>query len=839
MAELFDEVVALLESGTCTSALAERFGVESDQGASNGAVLGVPVYLSRLSNWVADPSRAAAILQALSRVDPAGLANPAAVVANGAYEPVGSELADTLLGPSRPGVASVIAGEAGIGESNADAMLPATGWFVLTAIAKRFGTNIERKALKGVLKKEESDLLAGGWGQWLDATANDTAYASAAFAEADPQGWTDPMKQATTTPNESVDLAPPIVPPSTPARPVVTPANPTLPAPAPIVRPAAMADAASYPPPVSPRVKAVAEPPPTQPLAVVPSPTVDSLHGPNGSNGSNSSHGPTPSNGSGPKLVAPPVARSERSNPNGNVNGSGIDTSRRSVGNVAAPAHRSAGIGEPVDRPAVNGFSDLAEPVEMAPPAVDDPVIEPSVEVVSEATNGSELFGRVHVPPGSPPRPVGPKPSPGRGSANGAPAGLAQTNRAPGHRTTTLDGAQYERRRKPPPRKPRSKAPFYLGALLVLAGIGAGAYVALGDQIRDMLGETQDEIPEGGSSVSAAMAGDSTPSIDDTSSSASAIGQVSVKVKLVDPESISPAVGMAELVFKQASNEICYDITAEGLGSPFQSSIKAGGRGETGLTVVDFGSLEEPAIGCVAVEASVMSSVLNGLDVHHVEARSQSGVPVIRAQLSEVMEDGQTFGGPPADDETADTEPDGETAAEVDLVFDADGGGAFAVLESGRLELTGAVAGQAVADRLVAEFTADGSGIVVVDQLVIDDAAVAPAGMIRLAAPGLFQISSAEIADGDDVDLVATLLAGRDDWTVEVVGHTDGTGNADANQRLSEQRAQSVVDRLVESGVDAARLSAVGAGASQLIADDSTEEGRIQNRRIELLITLP
>ena len=67
---------------------------------------------------------------------------------------------------------------------------------------------------------------------------------------------------------------------------------------------------------------------------------------------------------------------------------------------------------------------------------------------------------------------------------------------------------------------------------------------------------------------------------------------------------------------------------------------------------------------------------------------------------------------------------------------------------------------------------------------------------------------------------------------VEVVGHTDGQGGVETNQEISERRAQAVVDRLVALGVDVERLRARGAGESEPIGDNDTEEGRAQNRRI-------
>ena len=71
------------------------------------------------------------------------------------------------------------------------------------------------------------------------------------------------------------------------------------------------------------------------------------------------------------------------------------------------------------------------------------------------------------------------------------------------------------------------------------------------------------------------------------------------------------------------------------------------------------------------------------------------------------------------------------------------------------------------------------------------------------------------------------------DVAVEVSGHSDAVGDKDYNIGLSERRAQAVVAYLVSQGMDENRLTAVGLGFSQPIADNSTEEGRAMNRRIE------
>lgn len=71
---------------------------------------------------------------------------------------------------------------------------------------------------------------------------------------------------------------------------------------------------------------------------------------------------------------------------------------------------------------------------------------------------------------------------------------------------------------------------------------------------------------------------------------------------------------------------------------------------------------------------------------------------------------------------------------------------------------------------------------------------------------------------------------------VEVQGHTSSEGSDELNQKLSEDRANSVRDYMISKGIVAARLTAVGYGPSQPKADNSTEAGRKANRRIELVV---
>jgi outer membrane protein OmpA-like peptidoglycan-associated protein len=71
---------------------------------------------------------------------------------------------------------------------------------------------------------------------------------------------------------------------------------------------------------------------------------------------------------------------------------------------------------------------------------------------------------------------------------------------------------------------------------------------------------------------------------------------------------------------------------------------------------------------------------------------------------------------------------------------------------------------------------------------------------------------------------------------IRIEGHTDGSGNTHANQVLSQRRADAVRDALVAAGVAANRITAVGLGESQPVADNTTEEGRARNRRVDVIL---
>lgn len=84
---------------------------------------------------------------------------------------------------------------------------------------------------------------------------------------------------------------------------------------------------------------------------------------------------------------------------------------------------------------------------------------------------------------------------------------------------------------------------------------------------------------------------------------------------------------------------------------------------------------------------------------------------------------------------------------------------------------------------------------------------------------------------------VATALSqGEASSKIVVEGHTDSVGSAEMNQQLSMRRAEAVKGALVTQGVDASRVSVVGHGASQPIAENDSAAGRANNRRVEIVV---
>ena len=102
-----------------------------------------------------------------------------------------------------------------------------------------------------------------------------------------------------------------------------------------------------------------------------------------------------------------------------------------------------------------------------------------------------------------------------------------------------------------------------------------------------------------------------------------------------------------------------------------------------------------------------------------------------------------------------------------------------------------------------------------------------------------FDNNSAKVKENfmSGINKFTNFLSTYTDYSAKIVGYTSNTGNANYNQKLSERRANAVKKIITEEGIDASRITAVGMGEANPIADNATEAGRAQNRRIEAELT--
>ncbi len=110
--------------------------------------------------------------------------------------------------------------------------------------------------------------------------------------------------------------------------------------------------------------------------------------------------------------------------------------------------------------------------------------------------------------------------------------------------------------------------------------------------------------------------------------------------------------------------------------------------------------------------------------------------------------------------------------------------------------------------------------------------------IVRMPNDILFPFDSASVAPAlrSDLRTLASHLQTYPGSLVQVIGHTDSTGDAGYNQSLSVQRASAVANILVANGVSAGRVVTVGRGENEPVATNLTPEGRAQNRRVDIVI---
>ncbi|MDT8410784.1 MAG: OmpA family protein [Wenzhouxiangellaceae bacterium] len=111
-------------------------------------------------------------------------------------------------------------------------------------------------------------------------------------------------------------------------------------------------------------------------------------------------------------------------------------------------------------------------------------------------------------------------------------------------------------------------------------------------------------------------------------------------------------------------------------------------------------------------------------------------------------------------------------------------------------------------------------------------------GVVITLGDVLFEVGEADLLPAAQESLgdVIELLESEPDKSIRIEGHTDSTGPAALNLRLSEQRARSVRDALAALGIDTSRMQAVGMGEDFPIASNETDQGRARNRRVDVIV---
>lgn len=110
----------------------------------------------------------------------------------------------------------------------------------------------------------------------------------------------------------------------------------------------------------------------------------------------------------------------------------------------------------------------------------------------------------------------------------------------------------------------------------------------------------------------------------------------------------------------------------------------------------------------------------------------------------------------------------------------------------------------------------------------------------KLKSDILFETGKSDLKDQARANLaeMATIMKKYPENVLTIKGYTDSTGSAKTNEALSQQRAMAVKNQLVANGLPAGVITTMGMGPSNPVADNSTEAGRQQNRRVEVEVTV-
>lgn len=114
-------------------------------------------------------------------------------------------------------------------------------------------------------------------------------------------------------------------------------------------------------------------------------------------------------------------------------------------------------------------------------------------------------------------------------------------------------------------------------------------------------------------------------------------------------------------------------------------------------------------------------------------------------------------------------------------------------------------------------------------------------GVVVTVGDVLFEVDKADLKAGAirNLDKLVEFLQSYPERLIRVEGHTDSTGAAEYNLGLSQRRAGSVRDMLLDRGIDPGRITTEGLGEDYPVASNNTESGRQQNRRVEIVLLEP